>query len=91
MELQDALSDYDLSFLDPKSKAIPEIDKRLREQIYEVFSGVLTGIFIKSGFSSPVFMQTLKAWFLSDQDASPIKNIISFIVTFSTIFINTVV
>ena len=78
MELQEALDEFDMSYIDPKSEHVREIDRRLRETLFQSFAGVLRGIFIKASLDSPKFMETLEAWFMADQDASPIRNLISF-------------
>jgi hypothetical protein len=46
--------------------------------MFDVISGVLRGIFVRSRIDSPQFMNTLKTWFMTDVDASPLRNIISF-------------
>ena len=78
MEIEECLAKYKLTFLDPKSPHIQAIDKAAREALFEVFSGVLRGIFIKSNIDSPQFINTLETWFMTDTDASPLRNIISF-------------
>jgi hypothetical protein len=78
MEIEECLAKYKLTFLDPKSPHIQEIDKAAREAMFDVISGVLRGIFVRSRIDSPQFMNTLKTWFMTDVDASPLRNIISF-------------
>ena len=78
MVIEDLLAQYKLTFLDPKSPNIGKIDAAVREELFESFEGILRGIFRKSNIDSPQFMNTLKTWFMTDVDASPLRNIISF-------------